>query len=382
MLSKDMVRVAFVSVSHKPIDSSSTGGLETFAAYYLNQLKKLDCQITLFAAKETDVSLFPGINFVPLFSLDDLQEIKDEDLESKSFALNYAMFQYASLAKVLERKDEFDIIHFSCAQWYVPLILNQNTDKPIIATIHVNNLKSNPLKYILENFRKTYLINISDFSSLPFSNYKNRKTVYNGIDLDFFPFQTNSKDYFGWLGRIAPVKGLREALLVAKKADVEFTASGSRDFQEYCQKEIDPLLDSKRKLIDPLDLKTKGKFLSDAKAILLPIQWEEPFGLVAIEAMACGTPVIVFAKGAMPEIVVDGATGFLVNPTDEDRRGNFIIKKTGIEGLVEAIQKLNSLSAEEYIKMRQACRKRVEENFSVKKMTEGYRGVYREILNK
>jgi glycosyltransferase involved in cell wall biosynthesis len=376
-----MIRVAFVSVSHKPITSESTGGLETFAIYYLNQLKQSDCQITLFAAKETDPSLFPGINLSPLFSLDDIQKAKDEDLESKTFTLNYSMFQYAALAKVLERKNEFDIIHFSCAQWYAPFILNQNVDKSIVTTVHINNLKEKPLKYVLDNFKKTRLVNISNFSSKPFLSYKNRETVYNGIDLSYFPFQTKPENYYGWLGRIAPAKGLKEGLLAAKKADVEFVACGPRDFEEYCQKEIESLVDEKRRLRDPLGLKVKGRFLSDAKAVLLPIQWEESFGLVAIESMACGTPVISFAKGAIPEIVVDGVTGFIVNPSDEDKRGEFIIKKTGVEGLTEAIQKLNSLSAEEYVEMRKNCRKRVEENFSVKKMAEGYEKVYKRMLD-
>jgi glycosyltransferase involved in cell wall biosynthesis len=376
-----MVKVAFVSVSHKPIAPESTGGLETFAIYYLNQLKQLDCQVTLFAAKETDLSLFPGVNIVPLFSLDDIQKAEDEDLESKAFTLNYAMFQYAVMAKVLERKDEFDIIHFSCAQWYAPFILNQNIDKPIVTTVHVNNLREKPLKYILDNFKKTYLVNISNFSNKPFSDHKNRETVYNGIDLNYFPFQTKSESYFGWLGRIAPAKGLKEALLAAKEADIELVACGPRDFEGYCHEEVEPLLDNKRKLEGSLGLMTKGKFLANAKAVLLPIQWEETFGLVAIEAMACGTPVISFAKGAMPEIVVDGVTGFIVNPSDEDKRGDFIIKKTGVEGLSEAIQKLNSLSTGEYIEMRKNCRKRVEENFSVKKMAEGYEKVYKKMLS-
>jgi glycosyltransferase involved in cell wall biosynthesis len=378
-----MIKVAFVSISHKAISPVSTGGLETFAIYYLNQLKQLDCQITLFAAKETDISLFPGINFVPLFSIDDdIQKAKDENLESKTFTLNYTMFQYACLAKVLERKDEFDVIHFSCAQWYVPLILGQNTDKPIISTVHVNNLKESSLKYVFNNFKKTFLVNISNFSSIPFSNYQNREKIYNGIDLSLFPFKTNSNNYFGWLGRIAPSKGLKEALLTTKKADVEFIASGPKDFTDYYQKEIEPLLDGKRKLIDPLGLKDKDRFLSDAKAVLLPIQWEEPFGLVAIEAMACGTPVISFARGAMPEIIIDGITGFIINSSEGDERGDFIIKKTGIAGLVEAIQRLNSLSAEDYLKMRKACRKRVEENFTTKQMAEGYEKFYKKILNK
>jgi glycosyltransferase involved in cell wall biosynthesis len=377
-----MIKVAFISTSHKPITSESTGGLETFAIYYLNQLKQLGCQITLFAAKETDPSLFSGINLSSLFSLEDIQKGEGEDLESKAFTLNYSMFQYASLAKVLERKEQFDIIHFSCAQWYIPLIESQNIDKSVVSTVHVNDLREKPLNFVLSNFKNVYLANISDFSGQPFSNYSKRKTVYNGIDLNLFPFQANCSNCFGWFGRIAPVKGLREAVLAAKKADVEFIASGPRDFEEYCQKEVEPLLDGKRKLIGPLDLKNKGKFLSNARAILLPIQWEEPFGLVAIEAMACGTPVIAFAKGAMPEIIEDGTTGFLINPSGIDKRGDFLIKKSGIEGLTEAIQKLNALSQEEYLKMRQACRKHVEDKFSVEKMAENYMNLYKEILNK
>ena len=377
MLNKGMIKVAFISVSHKSISLVSTGGLETFAIYYLNQLKRSNYKITLFAAKETDLSLFPGIDFVDLFSLADIQEVKDEDLESKAFTLNYSMFQYASLAKVLKRKDEFDIVHFSCAQWYAASILSQNTDKLIISTIHVNNLKENPLNYVLNNFKKTYLVNISNFSSIPFSNYENRETVYNGIDLNLFPFQVSSDSYFGWLGRIAPAKGLKEALLAAKKADIEFTASGPRDFAEYYQKEIVPLLDNKRKLIYPLDLKTKGKFLSSAKAILLPIQWEEPFGLVMIEAMACGTPVIAYNRGSVPEILRDGLTGFIIDPDDEDRpgKGGWIIKKQGIEGLVEAIKRIGEID-------RRACREHVEVNFSVEKMVNGYEKVYETVIGK
>jgi glycosyltransferase involved in cell wall biosynthesis len=374
------MKVAYVCISHKPISPTTTGGIETFSIYLLNALTKLGCEVSLFAAQETDTSLFPGIKFYPTFSLADLAKTKDENLESKQFALNYTMFQYASLAKVLERKDEFDVIHFSCAQWYIPTILNQNINKPIVSTVHVNNLKESSLKYVLNSFKKTYLVNISNASSLSFASYENRETIYNGIDINLFPFQANSGNYFGWLGRIAPSKGLREALLATRQANVECIASGPKDFEEYYQKDIAPLLDEKSKLIEPLGIGAKDKFLSDAKAVLLPVQWEEPFGLVAVEAMACGTPVISFARGAIPEIVIDGITGFIVNSSEEDKRGDFIIKKTGIEGLVEAIQRLNSLSAQEYAKMRQDSRKRVEENFTTKIMAQNYEKIYSKAL--
>jgi glycosyltransferase involved in cell wall biosynthesis len=375
------MKIAYVCISHKPITPKTTGGIETFSIYLLNALAKLECEVSLFSAQETDTSLFTNVKFSPVFSLTDLAKNENENLESKQFTLNYAMFQYASLAKVLQRKDEFDVIHFSCAQWYIPLILNENIGKPVVSTIHVNNLKEKPLEYVLNNFKKTYLANISNFSSRPFLNYQNRETIYNGIDLGTFPFQETSGNYFAWLGRIAPSKGLKEALLATKKANIKLRASGPQDFEEYYQKEIAPLLDSDRELMGPLDLKTKGEFLSNSKAVLLPIQWEEPFGLVAIEAMACGAPVIAFSRGAMPEIIEDGVTGFIVNPSDEDKRGDFIVKKTGIEGLTEAIERMNSLTSEEYIKMRQNCRRHVEENFSVERMAQNYKNMYNKITN-
>jgi glycosyltransferase involved in cell wall biosynthesis len=99
-----------------------------------------------------------------------------------------------------------------------------------------------------------------------------------------------------------------------------------------------------------------------------------------IEAMACGTPVIAYARGSVPEVIVDGVTGFVVNSSDDDIRGNWIIKKTGIEGLQEAIEKIYSLSDDEYLKIRKNCRKHVEENFTFNKMVDEYEKVYKEVI--
>ena len=121
----------------------------------------------------------------------------------------------------------------------------------------------------------------------------------------------------------------------------------------------------------------KNNFLNKAKALMLPILWDEPFGLVMIEAMACGTPVIAYNRGSVSEIVRDGVTGFIIDPDNEDRpgKGTWVIKKQGIEGLVEAIKRIEEID-------RRACRKHVEENFSVSKMVEGYEKIYNQILNK
>lgn len=130
----------------------------------------------------------------------------------------------------------------------------------------------------------------------------------------------------------------------------------------------------------PENLDEKQMIYGKAAYFLYPVQWEEPFGLVFLEAMTCGTPVIAFARGAVPEIIVDGVTGFIINPSDDDIRGDWIIKKTGVDGLREAIERISSLSKVNYEKMRQACRKHVEENFTVEKMVENYEKVYKKVI--
>jgi glycosyltransferase involved in cell wall biosynthesis len=121
-------------------------------------------------------------------------------------------------------------------------------------------------------------------------------------------------------------------------------------------------------------------FYGGSRLTLFPIQWEEPFGLVMTESMATGTPVIAFARGSVPEVMKDGETGFIINPSDNDIRGNWLIKKTGVEGLIEAINKIYDMPANEYLKMRKNCRKHVEQKFSMEKMVDSYEDVYKKIL--
>jgi glycosyltransferase involved in cell wall biosynthesis len=109
--------------------------------------------------------------------------------------------------------------------------------------------------------------------------------------------------------------------------------------------------------------------------------WEEPFGLVFVETMASGTPIIAFARGAVPEVIVDGVTGFIINPSDEDIRGKWIIKKTGLDGLCEAVERIYSLSKDDYGKMREACRAHVENNFTMERMVKEYESVYSKLIS-
>lgn len=351
------MKIAFICISHKPITSDSTGGLETFCIYLLNNLSKLGCEITLYAADETDMSLFQNVTLAPTFSI--IKDFAREEnvTDHKRFALNYSIFQYAAFTKAYSDID-YDILHFSSAQWYIPFLLNHKKKTNIVTTVHVNNLRLEPLNYVFNNFSGPSIANISHFSSQPFNNMKNKKTIYNGIDINHFPFNEKPENHFAWLGRISPVKGLKEALTAAKKTDVNFIASGSIDYLDYYQNEIKPLLDKKRKLIKPLNVQNKGSFLAKAKAVLLPVQWDEPFGLVAIEAMACGTPVIAFKKGGLAETIIDGVTGFLVDTIDE------MVAKMKIIDLID----------------RKKCREHIEKNFTSGIMAKNYINYYNEIL--
>lgn len=351
------MNIAYVSVSHKPITAGSTGGIETFTQYLLPALVKRGCRVSLFGAAETDMTMFPDATLRSVFSVDELEKTLDENLESKNFTLNYALFQYAGVKQAID-DGSFDIIHVSQAQWYVPFLLGSK-GTPIVTTVHVNNLRPKTMEFVLGKFPGTAIANISESTGRAFGSYTNRRTIYNGIDVSEYPFVSNPKEYVAWLGRIAPVKGLKEAVIAAKKANIPFIASGSIDFSEYYEKEVKPLLDSDRKVIGPLNPTEKAAFLGNARAVLLPVQWDEPFGLVGVEAMACGTPVIAYKRGGLVETIVDGVTGYLVSDIDQ------MVAKIGVIDIID----------------RRVCRSHVEKNFSADAMAKGYLKYYEDILN-
>ncbi len=210
--------------------------------------------------------------------------------------------------------------------------------------------------------------------------------VYHGVNTEKFAFEQSGGEYLAFLGRYIKEKGVAEAIAVAKKTSRPLRMVGDDAYRAlpYYQKKVLPYL--KKGVIEDESFfgeGDRGKFLKDAKAILFPIQWEEPFGMVMVESMSCGTPVIAFNRGSVSEIVKDGLTGFIIDQNDQNRpnKGKWIIKKKGVEGLVEAINKIYNMSPEEYQKMREASRKHVEENFTIPKMVNGYEEVYNQILD-
>ncbi len=236
----------------------------------------------------------------------------------------------------------------------------------------------------MRKFKHLNFISISNEFRTHFKSLNYIATVYHGLDLKYFPFNPNGGNYLLWIGRASKHKGEDDAIEVAKKTGKKLLIGASlrQHTNDYFEKFIKPNLNDKITLIPNITFENTHKYYGQAKALLFPVKWKEPFGLIMIESMACGSPVIAYARGSTPEIIKDGETGFLVNPSENEIAGNWIIKKTGIAGLCEAVKKIYSMDKNQYLKMRQNSRKRVEQLFTVEKMVDEYEKVYQEILAK
>jgi len=254
----------------------------------------------------------------------------------------------------------FDIIHshFDLRSiYFAPLV-----ETPTISTLHspLDGLR----KEIMSYFKETqYYASISNNQRKPIPDLRYAVTAYNGVEVDTIPFfgKERKENYLVFAGRIMDIKGVAEAIEVAKKADCRIMLFGSVDKNSnYWIEKIKPLIDGDQVVHTGFIPRTQlFEYFGKAKAFVFPLKWEEPFGLVSIEAMATGTPTIAFRRGSLPEIIEDGETGFLCNTIDE---------------MVDAVKKLDQIDP-------RACRRRVEEHFSVKKVVDRYEEAYHAILD-
>jgi glycosyltransferase involved in cell wall biosynthesis len=266
------------------------------------------------------------------------------------------------IEELLKREKKFDIIHNHSGWLLFPFVRYFKKAK-LITTLH-GRLNTKQSQLILNHFKKLNYISISYSQRryLPSLNYV--ANVYNGIEVNNFEFDAKPKDYLIFLGRISPEKGVEKAIKIAKLAKKKLKIAAKIDpvDQEYWKKKIKPKIDKKQIIyIGEVGHRRKVQLLKNALALINPISWPEPFGLVMIEAMACGTPVIAPQRASVPEIVVNKKTGFIVNPK------NLIISS------VRAIKKIDQID-------RSQCRKHVEKNFTVEKMVNGYEKAYQKIL--
>jgi len=361
---KKKLKIAQLAPPWLAVPPKKYGGTELIVSHLTEELTKRGHNVTLFASADSKtraklVSSFPKALYWKGTSWHDLYGLLFHTLTC------------------FEKAENFDIIHNHSA--YLGLCFSQFTKTKVVTTYHGSlhpTIKEKGAKYkILKKFKNSYFVSISN-SQRKTKDLKLNfvATVYNGIDVKKFDFNESPKKHLIWMGRITPKKGVLESIEIAKKLKLPLKIAAKIDKNwppdvEFYEKRVKPLIDGKKiRYIGEIGgYKNKSNFLKNALALLNPIKWEEPFGLVMTEAMACGTPVIAFGRGSVPEVIKNGKTGFICKPND-------------INSMIRAVKKIYQMPTEKYIKMRHNCRKHVEENFTAEKMVNEYEKVYYKIL--
>lgn len=396
------MRIAIAANFDKKVAIDSRGGSEVFTYLQANELAKR-------SNVEKIIVFGVGANY---FHSDKITFVSLLPEETRIFASKMPLLE----GLIAKRPDTYSQIEgtmgiklFSLIKQYLPeidIFQNNSTssvfnslisliNKPVVTTLHTNaDSPSMLVPYSLGLFENTphhYFVRIAnhqdDFIKKNNITLNVVKTIYNGIDATRNAplFTTDNTGSGLWIGRISEKhnKGIKEAMQSTHASHKKLSCFVTIDDKGYYQKEVAPQCD-KDIIVNDAVISFEEKIAEYQKAayFLYPIMWEEPFGLVLTEAMACGTPVIAYAKGAVPEIVKDGETGFIVNSSPDDVRGDYIIKKTGIEGLSEAMEKISTLSPQQYMAMRKNSRRLVEEKFTIEKMVDQYEALYQDILQK
>lgn len=345
------MKIAIVSAFEESVPPPKYGGTELVVYNLTEELVKLGHDVTLLATgdSETTARLIPIFQH-PIRTIEAARDLKVRDA-----------FKYIGTGKALEylRDNNFDIIHQHQTWRFLPF--TRFLDSPVLSTLH-GPLDVLHQKVIYETYKDLPYVSISLNQRLPMARLNFVANVYNGIDISQFTFSAVPQDYYVFLGRMSKEKGPVQAIQIAKAAGVRLIMAAKVDVvdKDYFEQEVKPLIDREQiQFIGEVDHPQKVKLLSNAKALLAPIQWEEPFGLYFIEAMVCGTPVVTLHRGSAPEIILDGKTGFVC------------------QTLEEAAAKLKDVS----IINREDCHNHVKHNFSAKIMTERYIAVYQAIVN-
>lgn len=301
-------------------------------------------------ARGIDVTLFATLDSQTAGKLDGVAPhgySEDPSLDAK-------VWEALHVAHLFERADEFDLIHNQAD--FIPLAFSRLVETPMITTIH--GFSSPRILPAFERYDdRVHYVSISDADRAPSLTYA--ATIHHGIPVEDFPFDPDGSEDLLFFGRIHPDKGAGEAIRAAHAAGRRLVMCGLVQDEGYHAREVAPFIDGRTvEYRGVVGGEERLRALGRAKGLLHLIGFAEPFGLSVIEAMACGTPVIAYRKGSMPELIEHGVTGFLVNNFDE---------------AVEAIGRLDEID-------RRACRRAVEERFTVDRMADDYLALYRRIL--
>jgi glycosyltransferase involved in cell wall biosynthesis len=340
------MRIAQVAPLYFSVPPKLYGGTERVVSYLTEELVRQGHEVTLFASGDSET----GAKLVAACP------------QSLCQMGNYGEprpYFVRMMELVFEDVSRFDVIHFHTENIQYPLLRLHPC--PNVTTLH-GPLHPLRLKPLLDKY-KPPLVSISGNQRLPIPEANWQATVHHGLPRDLYTFRKGPGDYLAFLGRVYPQKRLDRAIRIARQAEMKLKVAAQIDpEEEHFKQDIEPLLDEARdwvEFIGEVGGREKDEFLGNAHALLFPIDGPEAFGLVMIEALACGTPVIAWRDGPVPEVIDDGSTGFIVESEEE---------------AVQAVGRVSGLS-------RQTCRQVFEDRFEAALMTKKYVEVYRRLAS-
>jgi glycosyltransferase involved in cell wall biosynthesis len=338
------MKIAQVAPLYESVPPKYYGGTERVVSYLTEELVRQGHDVTLFASGDSVTSAR-------------LVAVCRRSLRLDKHCVDQLAHHVLMLEYVIQRASEFDVVHFHVDYLHFPV--SQRGAFSHVTTLH-GRLDIPDLLPLYRQYRDIPLVSISNAQREPLPWLNWRATVYHGLPHTLYRFRSTPGEYFAFLGRISPEKRVDRAIAIARRVGVPLKIAAKVDLvdAEYFQSVVEPLLDDKRiEFIGEIGEGEKEEFLSNARALLFPIDWPEPFGLVMIEAMACGTPVIAYAQGSVPEIMEQGRTGFVARDLDD---------------AVDAARRIHELS-------RARCREVFEQRFTVQHMADAYIDVYEQL---
>jgi glycosyltransferase involved in cell wall biosynthesis len=340
------MRIAQVAPLYESVPPTLYGATERIVSYLTEELVRQGHQVTLFASGDSRTSA-------------ELVPVHPRGLWRDPSVWETLAHHVRQLELVMQNADRFDVVHFHGDPLHYPVA--RRLPCPHLTTLHGLLL---PVDHgpLFQEFAEAPLVSISDDQRrpLPWANWQ--ATVYHGLPADLFTFRDRPGAYLAFLGRIAPEKRLDRAIEIAHGSGMKLkiAAKVGQGERDYFRQQIEPLLREARSFVEYLGEiggRDKDEFLGNAHALLFPIDWPEPFGLVMVEALACGTPVIAFNRGAVPEVLDDGVNGFIVDSVAE---------------AVQAVGRIPELS-------RRECRRTFERRFTAARMARDYLDVYQRL---
>ncbi|MBV9159654.1 MAG: glycosyltransferase family 4 protein [Candidatus Kaiserbacteria bacterium] len=339
------LRIAQLAPIVERVPPKMYGGTERVVHALTDELVRRGHEVTLFATGDSQTSarlssVYPR----------GLREGKVRDLYGSN---EYTLLH---LGEAYSRQKEFDIIHDHLAPLSLPAANLAET--PVVMTMHGAFNTVN--KRLFQAMRKPHIVSISKAQVHGFGDLNHIGTVYHGLPLEGSPFHETAEEYLLFVARISMQKGTHIAIQVAQELDMPLILAGKVDAQDrpYFKEYVEPHLSEKIRLIGEVGDEERNELMSRARCFLHPVTWREPFGLAIIEAMACGCPVVAINLGSIPELIIDGTTGFVVSDTEE---------------MIEAVERIGEIS-------RAACRTHVLSRFSVAQMADGYEKIFAQVV--